>query len=77
MDSDDTKAKIAKLGLLTDAGEGLAEALARQAIRQAREDGHDLADVTDSGRDRMRPQLVETIVVTEGTAQVKMNVGRG
>ena len=77
MDSDDTKAKIAKLGLLTDAGEGLAEALARQAIRQARGDGHDLADVTDSGRDRMRPQLFETIVVTEGTAQVKMNVGRG
>jgi hypothetical protein len=77
MNSHDTKTKIAKLGLLTDAGEGLSEAIARQAIRQAKEDGHDVPDVTDSGRDRTRPQLFETIVVTEGTAQVKMNVGRG
>jgi hypothetical protein len=36
-----------------------------------------VADLTDSGRDRTRPQLFETIVVTEGMAQVKMNVGRG
>ena len=44
MDSDDTKSKIAKLGLLTDAGEGLAEAIARKAIRQAREDGPEVSE---------------------------------
>ena len=77
LDRDDTKAKIAQLGLLTNAGEGLAEAIARRAIQQARADGHAVADVTDTGLDRMRPQLFETIVVTEGIARVKMNVSRG
>jgi hypothetical protein len=77
MDSNETKCKIAKLGLLTDAGEGLAEAIARRAIQQARADGHDVADVTNSGRDRTRPQLFETIVVTDEKARVKMNLHGG
>jgi hypothetical protein len=73
--STDTGRQLAASGLLVDAGEGLAESIARRAIQQAREDGHDLDPPGDEGRDRFRPQVFETIVVTEGRARIKLHLG--
>ena len=72
--SEDTRKKISDLALFTNAGEGLAEEIAQRAIVAA---NAGIAPPATDGRDRARPQLFETIVVTEGLARVKMNIGRG
>ena len=63
--------------MFTNAGEGLAEEIAQRAIVAANDGNAGIAPPATDGRDRARPQLFETIVVTEGLARVKMNVGRG
>ena len=75
--SEDTRKKISDLALFTNAGEGLAEEIAQRAIVAANDGNAGIAPPATDGRDRARPQLFETIVVTEGLARVKMNVGRG
>ena len=78
--SEDTRKEISGLALFTNAGEGLAEEIARRAIDAANHPNGGNAGIAapaTDGRDRARPQLFETIVVTEGLARVKMNVGRG
>ncbi len=61
-------------GMFRYAGEGLAEALAIKLMRQARQDGHAVADPLEGGRDRFRAPFVETIVVSEGECKALLRV---
>ncbi len=75
-------------GIMTYAGEGLSEAIAIMAVRQAIADGHaveaPLHDQQDpnapgdakkaSGRERFRNQAFETIAVGEGVCRVQLRV---
>jgi hypothetical protein len=70
----DTAASLRESGLVTFAGEGLSEAVARALIVQARTDGHAVAAPETLGRDRMRSPFVETIVVTEGACKALIRV---
>lgn len=72
--SEDTRKEISDLALFTNAGEDLAEEVAQRAIVAAKTG---IAAPATDGRDRARPKLFETIVVTQGLARVKMNVSRG
>ena len=91
LSSPETLASIAdaleEAGVMNYAGEGLAEAIAIQAIQKAREDGHSIDPPTHeqpssdsattrppSGRERFRPQLFETVVIGAGVCRVLMRV---
>ncbi len=63
-----------KNGLMTYAGEGLAESLALHLIRTAQEDGHAIEDAENNGRQRFRPSLFEIVAVEEGRCKAKMKV---
>jgi hypothetical protein len=61
-------------GLMTYAGEGLAESLATHLICQAKRDGHSVADPENSGRNRFRPSLFEIVAVESGRCKAKMKL---
>lgn len=69
-----TRDQFLRAGMMTHAGEGLAEALAARLIDQAIADGHAVDPPQRQGRDRMRPQLFETIVVAEGGCKARMRI---
>jgi len=67
--------------LLRFGGEGLAEALARKALEQARIDGLDVPapatnDVDGTGRDRFRGQLFQMVFVADGVCRILLRVER-
>jgi hypothetical protein len=70
----ETATSLFSAGLVTYAGEGLAEAIAIKLIRQAQDDGHAVADPANDGRDRFRTPFVETIVVSEGECKAQLRV---
>jgi hypothetical protein len=62
-------------GMMRYAGEGLAEALALMVIKQAVGDGHPVAEfdpASETGRARFRPQMFDTIFVSEGECKVRI-----
>lgn len=75
-------------GMMTYAGEGLSEAIAIMALRQALDDGHAVepphhdqpdpevpgATLKASGRERFREQAFETIAVGEGVCRVLLRI---
>ncbi len=61
-------------GILTYAGEGLAEALAVRLILQAQADGHAVDAPGFDGRDRFRPQFFEVVAVEAGRCKAKVRV---
>jgi hypothetical protein len=81
-------AAFEEAGVMTYAGEGLAEAVAIKAIEQAIDDGHAVDPPTHaqpsesdpgrnrppSGRERFRPQFFETVVVGAGVCRVLLRV---
>lgn len=74
----DLREDLDDAGLLTYAGEGLAEALAIQILKQGRsEDGLDLPEPDESGLVRSKTGVFETVAVTEGTASVLVRTGTG
>lgn len=69
-----TREQFARSGMLTHAGEGLAEALAVKLIEKAIEDGYDVEPPQHRGRNRFRPQFFETVVVAENGCKAKIRV---
>ena len=73
---------LEEAGVMTYAGEGLAETIAMRAVRQAIADGHAVAPTVydqpnadgGPGRERFRPHLFETVVVGPGVCRVLMRV---
>jgi hypothetical protein len=75
-------------GVMNYAGEGLAEAIAIKAIKEAIADGHGVEPPTHeqpdpnnpgnirapSGRERFRPQFFETVVVGPGVCRILLRV---
>ena len=92
LSSRDTLGTIAdaldEAGVMSYAGEGLAEAIAIQSIRKAMADGHAVVPPTHeqpnpdnpgsnrrpTGRERFRPQFFETVVVGPGICRVLLRV---
>jgi hypothetical protein len=70
--SEDSRKSLAKARLLQFAGEGIAEAIARQVITKAAEDNTqlDLPTPQTAGHDRYRQDLFQMIHVSEGRARV-------
>ena len=70
--SDDSRESLAKARLMQFAGEGIAEAIARQVIKKAMEDNDQLDEpnLETAGHDRYRQDLFQMIHVSEGRARV-------
>jgi hypothetical protein len=74
LNGDAVREGFKKSGVMTFAGEGLAEALAVRLIDQARLDGHAVAAPQRNGFDRFRPQFFEVIAVQAGRCKAKIRV---
>jgi hypothetical protein len=77
--SDETLQRLNRLPLIRYTGESAAEAIARKALQQAREQGLPVpapsgTDDEDAGRDRTRGQIFQMVATFEGSCRVLLRI---